>query len=69
MLAVLDDLHADDLVVPLRRMAVTPMRAAAHRADLGLAEARGLALLGGHDDVVLAVGEADPLELVAVDGG
>ncbi len=64
---MLDHLHTDDLVVSLELDRGHALRVAAHRPHLGLPEAGGLALAGGDDDVVLAVGQADPLELVAVE--
>ncbi len=62
----LHDLHADDLVAGAQPDAGHAARVAAHRPHLLLVEAGSLALPGGEDDVVLAVGQADPAQLVAV---
>src|SRR3954447_24112191 len=67
VVAIGDDDHADDLVaVALEPRAGHAAGRAAHGADLGLLEPDGQAALGAEDDVVLAAGDVDADQLVAV---
>ena len=61
--------HADDLVLVAQADALDAARGAAHRAHLLLGEADGAPLARGQQDVVLAVGEADLDEAIAVVDG
>ena len=63
----IDHLHADHLVAGLQPDAGDTHRVAAHRPDLDLVETCRLPLASGQDDVVLAIGQANPPQLVAAD--
>ena len=62
----LEDGHPGHQVVPAELHADHALGVAAHRPDLPLVKADGLALLGGQEDVVLAAGGRHPEQLVAL---
>ena len=63
---VVHDLHADHLVVVGQVHAAHAAGDAPHGADILLVEADGLAVLGGQEDILAAVGQGHGDQLVAI---